>query len=310
MAAHLAVIGAMRVELILRMPRSPEPGESVPATAFERHSGGRGLSQAAAAAALGAQACLISCVGDDEYGPWLREVALGVGIDGSCITVVPGPSGIAVIEVAGDDGQRTAQLSGATARLDCDQAGRAIASLPEVDMVLGQAEIPLEVTAAAFAAAHERGARTLFNAAPLSEDLVAGLEPLYPLIDVIVLESRVATAITGLATQVAVDADEAAQAIVDRGILRVVITRGHRGAVWRTPNGSGSIPVIPSRMVDSMGAGSAFCAGLAVGLAEGEPFHEALRLASATSALSTTVSGSVRNMPSREQVEELLALRG
>ena len=310
MSAHLAVIGQIRVDLVVRIPRAPEPGELVEATAFERHSSGRGLSQAAAAAALGAQASLIACVGDDEYGPWLRDVAHATGVDGTFIRTVPGPSGIAIVEAVADQAPRTAHLAAANEYLDAEHASAAITALAEVDMVLGQAELPLEVTAAAFAAARARGARTLFNAAPFNQDMIAGLELLYPLIDVIVLDRRVAAAITGLATEVAVDADEAAQAIVDRGILRVVITRGHRGSVWRAPSASGSVPVMPALMVDSTGAGSAFCAGLAVGLAEGEPFHEALRLASATSALSTTVTGSVRNMPTREAVEELLELRG
>jgi len=310
MTAHLAVIGSMRVDLVLRLARSPGLGETVPASAFERHSGGRGLSQAAAAAALGAQVSLISCLGDDEYGPWLRQVAEDTGIDGSFIDTAPGPSGIAVVEVVSEQGQRTAQLPGAIDALTPDRASGAVTGLAKLDMVLGQAELPLEVTAAAFTAARARGARTLLNAAPCSPELIAGMPDLYPLVDIIVMDNRVAAELTGLATEVAVDTDEAAQAIVDRGVLRVVITRGHRGSIWRAPGASGSIPVMPARMVDSTGAGSAFCAGLAVGLAEGMPFHEALRLASAASALSTTVTGSVRNMPTREAVEELLELRG
>lgn len=310
MTAHLAVVGAIRVDLIVRMAALPGLGQSVGATALERQAGGRGLSQAAAAAALGAQTTLIARVGEDEYASWLRQVASDVGIESTLVASVPGSSGIAVIEVDAEGGQRTAQVLGANGLLDADQVTRDIDGIAQLDMVLGQAELPLEVTASAFAAARARGARTMFNAAPFSDEMVDALEALYPLTDVIVLEASTASAITGLSTQAAVDADEAAAAIADRGVLRVVITRGHRGAVWRAPNGSGSIPVITARMVDTMGAGSAFCAGLAVGLAEDLPFAEALRLASATSALSTTVVGSVRNMPTREAVEELLELRG
>lgn len=310
MSACLAIVGSIRADLIVRMDVLPGPGQSVPATSFERHSGGRGLSQAAAAAALGARASLIACIGEDEFGPWLHGIADGVGIETTFVRSVPGSSGVAVIEVETEGVQRTAQVPGANDLIDADQVARDIAGMSQLDMVLGQAELPLPVTAAAFSAARSRGARTMLNASPFSPGLIEGLEILYPLIDVIVLEASVASAITGLATDAAVDADEAAQAIVDRGVLRVVITRRHRGAVWRAPNGAGSIPVTPARMVDTMGAGSAFCSGLAVGLAEGQSFAESLRLASATSALSTTVTGSVRNMPTREAVEELLALRG
>lgn len=310
MTAHLAVIGAVQVDLVVRLTTAPGPGESVLATAIERHAGGRGLRQAAAAAALEARTSLIACIGDDEHGPWLREVAESTGVDTTHLVSKPGQSGMAVVESVADHGPRTARLPGANDLLTSDQARSAVASLPALDMVLGQGELPLEVTAAAFAAARARGGRTMFNAAPTSEALLHGLDALSPLIDVIVLDHRVASAITGLSTEVAVDADEAAQAIVDRGILRVVITRGRRGSVWRAPAGSGSIPVTPARMVDSMGAGSAFCAGLAVGLARQEPFHEALRLAAAASALSTTVADSVRSMPTLEAVTELLELRG
>lgn len=305
MTVHLAVVGALNVDLVVTLDRMPDRGEIATAHSLERHAGGKGLNQAAAAARLGAVTHLLGSVGEDEYGPWLRSVAHGVNVDTSLVADVPGPSGVAVIEVEPDGANRIASVHGANGMVSIEAITQAIADLPAVDMVLGQAELPLEVTQAAFAAARARGVRTLFNAAPAID-----FSALYGLIDILVLNASAASHLTGLSTSTSVDADEAAQVFVDHGILRVVVTRGARGAVWRAPSGSGSVPSLPVRAIDTTGAEGAFCAGLAVGLAEGQPFAEALRLASAAAALSTTVAGAVGSMPTREAAEELLQLRG
>jgi ribokinase len=67
--------------------------------------------------------------------------------------------------------------------------------------------------------------------------------------------------------------------------------------------------VAPFRVevVDTTGAGDAFNAGLAVGLAERGPLDAALRLASATAALACTRRGAQASLPPRAAVEALLA---
>ena len=68
------------------------------------------------------------------------------------------------------------------------------------------------------------------------------------------------------------------------------------------------MPSFEVEAVDTVGAGDAFGAGLAVALGEGASLEEAVRFGCATGALSVTTAGAQAAMPYRAQVEALLSL--
>ena len=59
--------------------------------------------------------------------------------------------------------------------------------------------------------------------------------------------------------------------------------------------------------MDTTGAGDSFNGALAAALAEGRDLHEALRFAAATGSLSTRAVGARDGLPTRDEVEALLA---
>ena len=59
--------------------------------------------------------------------------------------------------------------------------------------------------------------------------------------------------------------------------------------------------------VDSTGAGDAFTAALAVSLSEGRELEAAVSFANAAGAAAVTVLGAQPSMPSRSDVERILA---
>ena len=61
------------------------------------------------------------------------------------------------------------------------------------------------------------------------------------------------------------------------------------------------------RVVDTTGAGDAFNGGFAVALAEGKPAAEAVRFGCATAGLSVQKPGTAPSMPTRAEIEALLA---
>ena len=66
-----------------------------------------------------------------------------------------------------------------------------------------------------------------------------------------------------------------------------MLTRGEKGVLWASAAGLQSVPALPVQVVDSVGAGDAFNAGLAVGLSEGRPVLEAIALGVTAASLST-----------------------
>jgi ribokinase len=84
-----------------------------------------------------------------------------------------------------------------------------------------------------------------------------------------------------------------------------VVTLGARGAAWADADGSGLVEPPSIRAADSTGAGDAFCAALAVALAEGKAMPEAVGFACAAGAHAATVSGAEPGLPTLAQVMAL-----
>ncbi len=76
----------------------------------------------------------------------------------------------------------------------------------------------------------------------------------------------------------------------------------HMGA-----GGKGFNQAVAAKKAETTGAGDAFNGGLAAGLAEGMDIWQAARFASAVAAISVTRLGTSQAMPTRQEVEKLLA---
>ena len=66
------------------------------------------------------------------------------------------------------------------------------------------------------------------------------------------------------------------------------------------------LPELPVDRVDETGAGDAFSAAFAVGLAEGQSLQDGGRFASAAAALATTTLGAQPGLPSRQELQTYL----
>ena len=112
--------------------------------------------------------------------------------------------------------------------------------------------------------------------------------------------------LTGLPTDTVEEAVAAARALIDRGARTVLNKRGAAGVLVVTKDDCRMVPGFKVDAVDTTAAGDSFNAGFAVGLAEGMPIFDAVRLANAVGAISTTKAGAQAAMPSREQAEALM----
>ena len=88
-------------------------------------------------------------------------------------------------------------------------------------------------------------------------------------------------------------------------IPAIVLTLGERGALLLTAEISEVIPALPVDVVDTTGAGDAFCGALATALASGESLREAVRFANVAGAAAVTTLGATPSMPTREQLKKI-----
>jgi ribokinase len=298
----VVIFGSINMDLVVRTPRLPAPGETLSGHTFFTAPGGKGANQAVACARLGAQARMIGRVGDDVFGAKLRDSLRDYGVDVSGVGVSAGPSGVAVIAVDDAAENTIVIVAGANGTLGVDDVATLEAALDGATVLLLQLEVPIVAVLAAAQAARRRGVTVLLDPAPARE-LPAEL---YAAADIITPNESEAAALVGFAVKDQQDAERAGRVLLDRGARAAVIKMGSQGAYWTDGARSGYAPAFQVRAVDTVAAGDAFNGGLAVAIDAGLPLDQAIRWGMAAGALSVTKPGAQQSMPTRAELDVLL----
>jgi ribokinase len=293
MSANVIVVGSANVDLVMRVPRLPQPGETVIGASFTRAPGGKGANQSAAAATLGGRTWFVGKVGDDDLGAWTRTDLEAAGVDCSALGTSALPTGVAQIWVDETGENEITVASGANADVDGGFVTDALAAIDvETAVVLTNLEIPDAAVAAAAAAASGRGWPFVLNPAParpVANSILAACAVLTP-------NRREALA---LAADIA--------SLLDAGVDAVVVTLGAEGAeVHRAGRDVHRQAAFPVDARDTTGAGDAFSAALAWAIADGRDLGEAVRLAAGAGALATRAVGARASLATRDELEALV----
>ncbi len=300
----IAVLASFNMDLVMRTTRRPDAGETLQGD-FSMHLGGKGFNQAVAARRLGADVAVIGRVGEDEFGRMFLAALDREGIDRSAVAVdASAGTGVASIIVEGDGTNTIIQAPRANRNVSATDIERAADVLANPNVAIYQLETSIEAAMAFAKAARAAGVTTLFNPAPV----IAFPPVLLRLSDIVIVNEIEAVAIVADA-EIAASSDVVAHLAAEYHIDTVVVTRGGSGA---TATGNGrevAIAAMGVDVVDTTGAGDAFCAAFAVRTAEGDALDVALRYANAAGAAACTVAGAEPSMPPRDEVEALL-MRG
>ena len=269
MAPRIVVVGSINLDLVVRVARLPQPGETVGGGTFARVPGGKGANQAVACARLGAEVTMIGAVGRD---PFADEALAGLREAGVTLELEVGdePTGVALIQVD-DQGETTISVaSGANATVG-------VTELPAHDAVLCQLEVPDEAVLAAWEACTDLFCLNAAPARPIALDA-----------DLTVVNRHELETLT-------------------RRDGLVALTLGAEGAVL-LDDGEELARAAPPAVdaVDGTAAGDAFTACLLVSLLEGRSEAEALERACAAGALAASRFGAQPSLPTAAEVDAIL----
>jgi ribokinase len=296
----ILVVGSLNMDLVVRVPRFPAPGETISGGDLVLIPGGKGANQAVAAARLGGNVAMLGRVGSDDFGQALLENLAQNRVDVSRVRCDEAATGTATI-IVDAHGQNSIVLSpGANGKVTPDE----VIDLPAADTILLQFEIPSETVLSTAQQASEKGMRVIVNPAPartVSPELLK-------LVDILVPNETELSLLTGWSVTDGASTEAAARQLIEQGAGMVVVTRGEQGALSVTGTGVQSVPAFNVNVVDTTAAGDAFIAGLAVQLAEDKPIHDALTFANACGALAVTKFGAQTSLPIREEVDKFLSI--
>lgn len=316
-AARIVVVGSLNSDLVAFLDEFPGPGETVTGHDFKTFPGGKGANQAYAAARLGAATAMIGQVGQDAAGDIQIRNLQQAGVETSHVCRhESAPTGTAIIGVDRARQNRIVVIPGANGAFTPAHLEPCATLLGEADFVLLQLEIPMETVIAAARLAKAGRAQVVLDpapAAPLPAELWGQVDYLTPNV------SELAT-LAGIALQEASDdaITDAARTLCWRGVPRVIAKLGERGAMLVSSDEVQHWPAFPVTPVDTTAAGDCFNAAFAAALLDAAPAGNARaftsadharagRFACAAAAIAVTRPGAQPGMPTRDEVEALLA---
>ena len=284
MDSKICIVGSSNIDQIAYVDMIPHDGETVFGSKYQMGFGGKGANQAVMAGLMGAQTFMITCLGDDVYADMTIENYKNNGVNVDYIQRVEGSSGVAPIWVDKTGQNRIIVISGANDHINADKAIEDIDKISNLNYIIGQFEIPLEVTEKVFIHAKNKNIQTILNPAPAkipSDNLLQVTDWFIP--NEIEFET-----ITG------------SSAFDDKNLLNyantitgnLIVTLGDKGAAFISNNEVIKIEAPPVSAIDTTGAGDAFVGAFSAGLANGLTPIEAVKLGVDKASDSVTKTGT------------------
>jgi ribokinase len=278
---RVIVVGSVNVDLVMRLPRLPAPGETVTGSTLARHDGGKGANQPSV------------------------DALVADGVDATAIERLSAPTGHAIVLV--DSGRGENQIAVAAGANGLVPPGHVTAALSVLclapgDVLVLSFEIPAAAVQAAADSARSAGIDLVVNPSPVlprSLDLLTGA--------IVTPNAGELAAIARLAGLRPAEPDAMASAVAGRTGAPVIVTLGPDGALLAQPGGTEHFPGYRVAVRDTTGAGDTFTGVLAASLAAGRPLPDCVARAVAASALAVTRDGARPGMPTAAAIDEFLA---
>lgn len=303
MKGRILVLGSSNIDLILRVPRFPNPGETITGESLATSFGGKGANQSIAAKRLGGEVIFLTKLGGDSFGESYRKYLTNNGLPPRFLLQDKKlPTGVAVIELIPRGENRIIVSPGANGTLSVKDLQKHHDAWSGADIFVVQLETPLNTVKKGLMLARKMGCRTILNpapAAPLSPEILS-------LVDFLVPNEWEAQSLSGIRMRGKKDLPRIAETLLEKGVKNLVVTLGAQGLFFKNRDEEIWMDAFRVKAVDTTAAGDAFMGALAWGLAAEKSIPEALRMANAAGALAATRLGAQPSLPNRWKLERLL----
>jgi 5-dehydro-2-deoxygluconokinase len=279
---------------------------------FAKSLGGSATNVAVAAARLGHRSAVVTKVGDDGFGPYVRAALEGFGVDARYVGTDPDlRTPLAFCEIHPPDDfpllfYREPKAPDSNIGVEDLDLGE-ISSAPLFWITgTGLSEEPSRSTTLGALEARSGGITVVdLDYRPMLWNSREETERWYH------EALKNATVAVGNQEEVEVavgtgDPHEASAALLDLGLELAIVKRGPDGVLARTAEGVAEAPPIEVDVVNGLGAGDAFGGALCHALLLGWNPERTIRFANAAGAIVASRLACADDMPTEGEVEELL----
>tara|TARA_B000000477_G_scaffold118936_1_gene118903 strand:- start:4085 stop:4957 length:873 start_codon:yes stop_codon:yes gene_type:complete len=284
MASKICVVGSSNIDQIAYVENTPSDGETVFGNEYKMGFGGKGANQAVMSGLMGAETYMITCLGDDVYADMTIENYKKNGVNVDYIQRVPGSSGVAPIWVDSSGQNRIIVVSGANDLINGDDAVEAVKKIGDLKAIIGQFEIPLEVTEKVFEYAKSNNITTILNPAPAK--IPSG--SLLDVTDWFIPNEVEFETISGLS------------AFEDNNLINysesiksnLIVTLGEKGASYIENGVVKKVEAPKVKAIDTTGAGDAFVGAFSYAIASDFTIEDSVKLGIERASDSVTKPGT------------------
>jgi len=289
--------GSLNLDYVYAVEHFVRAGETISSESLKTFCGGKGLNQSIAFAGAGAEVYHAGCIGVE--GGMLTDMLRDRGVNTDFVSVKDGIScGHAIIQV-NEHGENCILLfGGANHTVTNAQVDEVLSHFGVGDMLMLQNEI--NNMAYIISAAKACGMVIALNPSPFNS-VITSLD--LNLIDWIILNETEGCEITGKT-----DPDDILATLHERfPAMKVVLTLGKHGAIYAYGNERASHGIFDMPVVDTTAAGDTFTGYFFAAVMSGDSPENALRIASAASAITVSRLGAGPSIPNRDEVLALLS---
>jgi ribokinase len=283
MKPRICVVGSANIDQISYVDKIPNDGETVFGDSYQMGFGGKGANQAVMAGLLGAEVYMICCLGSDVYKDMTIDNFKSNGVATDYIQIVEGSSGVAPIWVDKTGQNRIIVIPGANNLISGSKAIDSLKTIGNIDVLVGQFEIPMEVNEAVFSYAFKNGVTTVLNPAPAgkpSDTLLENTSWFIP--NEIEFEEIYGETFN----------EQNLLSFASDLQTNVVVTLGEKGCAYVMDNSVIIFETESVNTVDTTGAGDAFVGAFSYALANNLNISESIELALKKATDSVTKKGT------------------
>ena len=297
------VIGSLNMDMTVKVEELPKLGETIFGNDFYESCGGKGANQAVAVSKLGMKTEMIGMVGKDSQGEKLIQNLNKYGIISDNVIKSDELTGRAIITVDKKGDNNIIVIPGSNFKITKEHIQAKQDVIASSDVVILQNEIPSETVEFSLLKAKELGKITIFNPAPARK--LSG--EVFKNTDYLILNETEMEEIFEIKFNDEEYTEKISIKKKEYGIKNIILTLGDKGSIlFSEDNNIKKYDVYKVKTVDTTAAGDSFIGAFTMKICEiGNP-DEAIKYATAVSAIVVTRQGAQDSIPTREEIEKFI----
>ena len=297
-------MGGMTMDIMMRLPYFPAPGETVKTDNVTFNPGGKTSNQAATIAKLGGSVRYLTKLGGDENSKVLTSIFKDYGIDMDYVLYDPSlMAGIAMVQVNQDGQNACSFFPGACLQLTKEEVLKQKKAFEGCAVLLISMELQPDTVIQALSLAKENAMITILDPSPMPAQ---GIPPdISKLVDYVKPNETETSALTGLKIDSLTDAKLGLEVLKQQGYRFPIISMGENGSMFYVNGIATHLPAFKVKSIDTTAAGDVFLGSLTLCLSQGKDILECAEFASAAAALCTTRAGAQTSIPSINEILNL-----